>query len=237
MAEGGGSEESAGPESVAPSVLDQSPGDVELVHRGAVFGLDEGTDEPGADGVELVQELGQEPAEEPAAAPGHEESSESDAPVGAMPTFVASGTDPVAVTVTDLPSSPAVPEQIEGASNEDLALLAETERWLQQAIGLLARDGRHQIADDLRSQIGRQPKLRPAVIVAGEDKRGKSSLVNALMRYPNLSPTGVEVVTAAPIVLFRSNTQDAFIYRYGDDEAQKVTFEEAQILQRWPAIP
>ena len=52
--------------------------------------------------------------------------------------------------------------------------------------------------------MNRQPKARPAVIVAGEDKRGKSSLVNALMRYPDLSPTGVEVVTAAPIVLNRS---------------------------------
>ncbi len=140
------------------------------------------------------------------------------------------GAAPVVVTISNLPSSPAAPEQVEGASDEDRALLAETEQWLQQAINVLARDARHQIADELRSQLGRQPKPRPAVIVAGEDKRGKSSLVNALMMYPNLSPTGVEVVTAAPIVLFRSATPEAFIFRYGDDEAQHVTFEEAQVL-------
>ena len=128
------------------------------------------------------------------------------------------------------PTSPAAPEQVAGASDEDRALLAETERWIQQAISVLARDARHQIADDLRNQLGRQPKVRPAVIVAGEDKRGKSSLVNALMRYPELSPTGVEVVTGAPIVLFRSTTQEAFFYRYGDTEAQHVTFEEARTL-------
>ena len=68
------------------------------------------------------------------------------------------------------------------------------------------------------------------MIVAGEDKRGKSSLVNALMRYPDLSPTGVEVVTGAPIVLFRSPTPEGFIYRYGDTEAQHCTFDEARTL-------
>ncbi len=92
------------------------------------------------------------------------------------------------VTVANLPSSPAAPEQVAGASDEDRALLAETEKWVQQAINVLARDGRHQIADDLRSQLGRQPKSQPAVIVAGEDKRGKSSLVNALMSTPTCPP-------------------------------------------------
>ena len=68
------------------------------------------------------------------------------------------------------------------------------------------------------------------MIVAGEDKRGKSSLVNALMRYPGLSPTGVEVVTAAPIVLHRSAVEEGFVYHYGDTEKIAVSFEEAQSL-------
>ncbi len=38
---------------------------------------------------------------------------------------------------------------------------------------------------------------RPTVVVVGEVKRGKSSLVNALLGAPGLSPVGVDVTTAA----------------------------------------
>ena len=66
------------------------------------------------------------------------------------------------------------------------------------------------------------------MIVAGEDKRGKSSLVNALIGYPDLSPTGVEVVTAAPILLYRAGSDEASYVRYGETEPVQSTFEEAR---------
>jgi predicted GTPase len=150
-----------------------------------------------------------------------------------VPTSVVTGSvepDAGEMTVASLPSSPVAPKQVEGASEGDRALLAETQRWIQQAINLLSREGRHKGADDLRRQLNRQPKGRPSVIVAGEDKRGKSSLVNALLRYPGLSPTGVEVVTAAPIVLHHSAKPEAFIFHYGDPTRIPVSFEEAQSL-------
>jgi hypothetical protein len=129
-----------------------------------------------------------------------------------------------------LQTSPAVEEQVSGASEEDLQLLSEAETWLGQAIEVLNRNGRHKVADELKSQLGRQPKAIPTVIVAGEDKRGKSSLVNALLRYPDLSPTGVEVVTAAPIVLHRAPANEACFFRYGDTQAIPSTFDEARFL-------
>ncbi len=225
MAEGGGAGGSFEPESLAPSVLDQGPGDVEIRGPGVFEDTGEASAEASDDAVGEITEPGQEPGaaplQEQGAAPGLDETHEGQ---------VDPPSEPLVVTVAKLPSSPVAPEQVAGASEEDRALLAQTEQWVQQAINVLVRDARHQIADELRGQLGRQPKIRPAVIVAGEDKRGKSSLVNALMRYPDLSPTGVEVVTAAPIVLFRSATPDAFVYRYGDADAQRVTFEEAQSL-------
>jgi predicted GTPase len=213
VAEGGGGEESGAAEPVTPFVLDEGPGDAASAHARGEFTLGEVADEAEIEAAGVVDEVGIPVEESVAAAPTE-----------------GSGAEAVVVTVANLPSAPAVPEQVEGASDEDRALLAETERWVQQAVNVLARDGRHQIADDLRSQLGRQPKSQPAVIVAGEDKRGKSSLVNALMRYPDLSPTGVEVVTGAPIVLFRSATPQGFIYRYGDTEPQPTTFDEARTL-------
>jgi predicted GTPase len=207
VAEGGEIEEpeELGPQ--APSVLDQEPGQVDMVPRSNVWDIGESPDE-------TIAEAGGETADV-------ELASGTATPVES---------DPGAMTVISLPSSPVAPKQVEGASEEDRALLAETERWLQQAINLLAREGRHKVADELRGQLSRQPKSRPSVIVAGEDKRGKSSLVNALMRYPGLSPTGVEVVTAAPIVLHRSAKEEAFVYHYGDTTKFPVSFEEAQSL-------
>src|SRR3954469_24489813 len=47
--------------------------------------------------------------------------------------------------------------------------------------------------------VRRQRLVRPAVVVVGETKRGKSSLVNALLGVPGLSPVGVTVTTGTYI--------------------------------------
>lgn len=211
MAEGGEIEEPI-EAPVAPSVLDQEPGQelpahVDMMARGNEWDIAGASEDPPAEVGEEPTDAEREPNTSGIADP-----------------------DPGGLTVVSLPSAPVAPKQVEGASEEDRALLAGTEKWLQQAINLLAREGRHKVADELRSQLNRQPKARPSVIVAGEDKRGKSSLVNALMRYPDLSPTGVEVVTAAPIVLNRSAQESAFIYHYGDNTKLSVPFEEARTL-------
>jgi predicted GTPase/F0F1-type ATP synthase membrane subunit b/b' len=213
MGEGGEIEEPVDEGPAAPSVLDQEPGQdlsggrLDIVSRPNEWDLGGSPDETPSD-------------------PGDETAdSERELSASAIP-----DPDPDGLTVVSLPSSPVAPKQVEGASQEDRALLDRTQKWLQQAINLLAREGRHKVADDLRSQLNRQPKERPSVIVAGEDKRGKSSLVNALMKYPGLSPTGVEVVTAAPIVLNRSPEESAFVYHYGDEKKIVVSFEEARTL-------
>ncbi|NUS73693.1 MAG: hypothetical protein HOQ05_09845 [Corynebacteriales bacterium] len=51
-------------------------------------------------------------------------------------------------------------------------------------------------ASDLDA-VRRQPRRFPTVAVVGETKRGKSSLVNALLRTPNLSPVDAAVCTSA----------------------------------------
>jgi hypothetical protein len=46
-------------------------------------------------------------------------------------------------------------------------------------------------------EVRRREVVRPAVVVVGETKRGKSSLVNALLGVPGLSPVDAAVATAA----------------------------------------
>jgi hypothetical protein len=101
---------------------------------------------------------------------------------------------------------------------------------VQKIVELLTQGGRTDAAGALQAQYTAPPKAKPALFVAGEDKRGKSCLVNALLGRADLSPVGVEVVTAAPITFFASKTPAAHVFRYGDPQPALETFERARDL-------
>ena len=90
--------------------------------------------------------------------------------------------------------------------------------------------GRRDIADELIRRLDVTPSGVPIVLVAGEDKRGKSSLVNALLGRRDLSPVGVEVVTGAPITFYKADPERAAIVRYGQSKEQEVDFQAARQL-------
>ncbi|GAB2764069.1 dynamin family protein [Amycolatopsis magusensis] len=79
---------------------------------------------------------------------------------------------------------PSLPAQVKQARETLLALLRELDpqaaRWVE----------------DLRKA---RPK-KPSVVVVGETNRGKSSLVNALLAMPGLSPVDASVATATYLV-------------------------------------
>lgn len=95
---------------------------------------------------------------------------------------------------------------------------------------LLRQDGRGEVAQQLLARAAAPAKARPALFVAGEDKRGKSCLVNALLGKPELSPVGVEVVTSAPITFFASPQPAAQVFRYGEPQPVREEFERAREL-------
>jgi hypothetical protein len=101
---------------------------------------------------------------------------------------------------------------------------------VERAAELIRAEGRPKIADDLLSKRKARQRVRPVVLVAGEDKRGKSSLVNALLRRPELSPVGVEVVTGAPISFFQADPERAAIVHYGESTPVAVDVETARRL-------
>jgi hypothetical protein len=75
---------------------------------------------------------------------------------------------------------PSLPKQVAQAREKLLGLIKETDpdtaRWV----------------DEIRARR----KKNPSVVVVGETNRGKSSLVNALLGQPGLSPVDAEVATA-----------------------------------------
>jgi Dynamin family len=109
-----------------------------------------------------------------------------------------------------------------------------TDEHVSAAVGraqrILRAERRADEADEIGKILVAPPRAKPAVFVAGEDKRGKSTLVNALLAQPDASPTGVEVVTAAPITFFASERPAGLVFRYGSDDPQPCTPEEARRL-------
>lgn len=106
----------------------------------------------------------------------------------------------------------------------------ETIELVGQAATVLRAEGQSTVADSLVRKQAAQRRPKPVVLVAGEDKRGKSSLVNALLGRPDLSPVGVEVVTGAPISFYWSEEERAAVVRYGEPKPTDVDFETARSL-------
>ncbi|WP_277681795.1 dynamin family protein, partial [Saccharomonospora azurea] len=79
---------------------------------------------------------------------------------------------------------PSLPAQVKKARESLLALL---------------RDLDPQAAKSVEDQRGART-AKPSVVVVGETNRGKSSLVNALLAKPGLSPVDAEVATSTYLV-------------------------------------
>jgi hypothetical protein len=95
---------------------------------------------------------------------------------------------------------------------------------------ILRAENRKGDAEQLGKLVAAKVRAKPAVFVAGEDKRGKSNLVNALLAKPDLSPTGVEVVTGSPITFFAARSPAAMVFRYGEQDPAPYDFDEARKL-------
>lgn len=91
------------------------------------------------------------------------------------------------------PTAPSLPAQVAATRDQLLTLVRDADpaaaRWV----------------DDIR---GTRPK-KPAVVVVGETNRGKSSLVNALLARPGLSPVDADVATATYLVFDHADTWGA----------------------------
>ena len=102
--------------------------------------------------------------------------------------------------------------------------------FVERAAAALADNGQAERRKALLGELNAPHRARPALFVVGEDKRGKSCLVNALLGQPDLSPAGVEVVTGAPITFFAASPPAAMVFRYGKARPATVSREEARSL-------
>src|SRR2546430_13387434 len=74
--------------------------------------------------------------------------------------------------------------------------------------------------------LRRRALTRPSFAVVGETKRGKSSLVNALIGVPNLSPVDAAVATASNLEFSHSATHGARAYVPGQEDPPPLSLDD-----------
>lgn len=74
---------------------------------------------------------------------------------------------------------------------------ANTRGTLEQAWELLDQHGQRTAAENIRRRLCADTDMPPTVVVVGEAKRGKSSLINALLGVDGIAPVGTDIVTGA----------------------------------------
>ncbi|MGH3716040.1 MAG: dynamin family protein [Micromonosporaceae bacterium] len=79
----------------------------------------------------------------------------------------------------------------------------------------------------------RREQTRPTIVVVGETKRGKSSLTNALVGVPNLSPVDAAVATSSYLEFVHSTEHGARAYVPGREDPVQLRTED---IRDWGTV-
>ncbi|TYB45706.1 dynamin family protein [Actinomadura chibensis] len=85
---------------------------------------------------------------------------------------------------------------------------------------------RDRTADAIRAESGRADAGAAGIVVVGEKKRGKSSLINALVGHPGLLPVEVDVATSVHLAVGYAPEPQAEAVLTGRPEPLRITLDE-----------
>jgi GTP-binding protein EngB required for normal cell division len=103
----------------------------------------------------------------------------------------------------------------------------------RDSLQLLSEVGLHNQAATVRLALDRASAGLVTVVVAGETKRGKSALINALLGRPNLCPVDADVATNCYIEITEAPKPYVRVIRAGDKEPLSVDFDE---ISEWATM-
>jgi hypothetical protein len=119
------------------------------------------------------------------------------------------------------------------STNTDVALRISLDEAIEDALGVLETHGLPESAPvvaQLRARVD-DPVTAPRVVVVGEGGRGKSTLVNALVDQPGLSPVGTST-GAGYVVVVAEPTDEAYVVTAGPDGVERITVDQMQTRVR-----
>jgi hypothetical protein len=117
------------------------------------------------------------------------------------------------MTSTNAPAGESAPKK---AANPDAALRKLLTAGVDGGLAYLRKVDPDAAAD--LDQVRRREVVRPRIVVVGETKRGKSSLVNMLIGVPDLSPVDAAVATASYLEFAHSQSHGARAYVPGRED-------------------
>ncbi len=103
---------------------------------------------------------------------------------------------------------------------------------LDEVIAACRRASRDDLLTRLKAEAEQLRPQLPTVVVVGEVKRGKSSLINAILGSPGLSPVDVDVATGCQVFFHFAPTAAANI-QIGTDEPTPIALED---LPDWVTV-
>jgi len=106
-------------------------------------------------------------------------------------------------------------------------IVGRVDRMLGQVAAIARNLGDDAAAGLVEAQAGEGTAHTARVAVVGEKKRGKSSLVNALLRRPGLLPVDVDIATSVHISVYAADRDQA--WRIDEDDPAGREIELAQI--------
>ncbi|GAA2124767.1 dynamin family protein [Nocardioides bigeumensis] len=119
------------------------------------------------------------------------------------------------------------------ATSTDAALRIGLDEAIEDALGVLETHGLPESAPvvaQLRARVD-EPVSTPRVVVVGEGGRGKSTLVNALVDQPGLSPVGASTGTGY-VVVVAEPVEEAYVVTTGADGVERITVDQMHARAR-----
>ncbi|MFC6084858.1 dynamin family protein [Sphaerisporangium aureirubrum] len=105
-------------------------------------------------------------------------------------------------------------------------LAGEVHAFLTDVAATMREQGRPASAVGVERAAAEMPRQAATVVVVGEKKRGKSSLINALVGRPDLLPKDVDVATSVHVAVRYGTTERAVVVDDEHPEGREVPFAE-----------
>jgi hypothetical protein len=123
------------------------------------------------------------------------------------------------VTDADLAAANPAAAPAPGPAEAALSPLAqEVLRFANRVHNVLKRAERPELAERVRHEAGRWKDDATNVVITGDIKRGKSSLINALVGSPDLLPVDADVATCVHLLVRYADEPCATVTRAVDDD-------------------